>query len=86
MEEKMTMKELLNRIDTQNLLMQKDLSYVRQTLDKLEQTLSADYVTKYQFQNLEVRVDKREQNETWIVRLIISLVITAVVGLVLTIR
>lgn len=86
MEEKMTMKELLNRIDTQNLLMQKDLSYVRQTLDKLEQTLNADYVTKYQFQNLEVRVDKREQNETWIVRLIISLVITAVVGLVLTIR
>lgn len=68
--------------------MAKDIEYIKLTMDELKK-LIADvkdgYATKDQHTALELRVKNLESNQTWITRLIIGTVITAILGLIITI-
>lgn len=86
MEEKLTMKDILNKVETVTALMQKDLSYIREKVDTLEKQIATNYVTQIEFKDSTKRLDRLEDTNIWVTRMIVGSVLLAVIGLVVAVR
>ena len=70
-------------IATSNAVIARDIGYMRQEVEKLVikiDELSDQFVTKPELKNLSKRVDEIESNNTWIVRLLIGSIVSAVLA------
>lgn len=59
---------------------------LRVDVTRIETKIDANYVTKEEQKAVVKRVDDLEDNNKWIVRLVISLIVTAMIGLVIVVK
>lgn len=55
-------------------------------LNKMEERLNNQFVLKESFDSVRDRVQNLEDSNTWITRLVLGLVVTAIVGAVIVIK
>lgn len=55
-------------------------------LNKMEERLNNQFVLKESFDSVKDRVQNLEDSNTWITRLVLGLVVTAIVGAVIVIK
>lgn len=68
--------DLLIRLD-------ESVKRIEKTLNDLIEKISNGYVKTIEFQDHEDRINKLESTGTWINRLVLGIIITAVIGLIL---
>lgn len=76
--------------DARVAVLRNDVRHLNETLNRVEaklDTMALNYVTNAQADAKHVEIDKRidslESSQTWIYRLVVAIVITAVLGMVL---
>lgn len=79
-------RDSLQKISTTIAEMSIDVKYLRAEIDDLKEDVKAmdsKIVSEERFNNLDNRVQTLEKNRNWIVTLVLTLVVTALIGLVI---
>lgn len=65
---------------------EESLAQVRRDVAEMKEDQKQNYVTRYEFMNVKSDVDSLNDNVKWVVRLVMGLVLSAVVGLAIYIQ
>ena len=78
------LKDVINEIKLESAITNNKVDTINNTVKRIETNLERNYVTKAESSYITDRLSKVESNMAWISRLIIGMVVTAVLGLVIS--